>query len=103
MSASTRLQVRVAPGASRPGIVGRHGAAWKLRVAAAPEAGKANDAVVRLLAETLALPARDIEIVAGHASRDKLVELAGIERGEIDFAEIERRLTRATAPTKSTG
>ena len=103
MSASTRLQVRVAPGASRPGIVGRHGAAWKLRVAAAPEAGKANDAVVRLLAETLALPARDIEIVSGHSSRDKLVELAGIERGEIDFAEIERRLTRATAPTRSTG
>lgn len=103
MSASTRLQVRVAPGASRPGIVGRHGAAWKLRVAAAPEAGKANDAVVRLLAETLALPVCDIEIVAGHTSRDKLVELAGVERGEIDFAEIERRLTRATDPTKSTG
>lgn len=103
MSASTRLQVRVAPGASRPGIVGRHGAAWKVRVAAAPEAGKANDAVVRLLAETLALPARDIEIVSGHASRDKLVALAGIERGEIDFAEIERRLTRATTPTTSAG
>ena len=102
MSASTRLQVRVAPGASRPGIVSRHGAAWKLRVVAAPEAGKANDEVVRLLAETLGLPARDIEIVAGHSSRDKLVELAGIERGEIDFAEIERRLTRAATPTKST-
>jgi uncharacterized protein YggU (UPF0235/DUF167 family) len=55
---------------------------------------------VRLLAETLGLPARDIEIVSGHASRDKLVELAGIERGEIDFAEIERRLGHATSPSK---
>jgi uncharacterized protein (TIGR00251 family) len=100
VSASTRLQVRVAPGASRPGIVGRHGAAWKLRVSAAPEAGKANDAVVRLLAETLALPVRDIEIVAGHTSRDKVVELAGVERGEIDFAEVERRLAHATSPSK---
>jgi uncharacterized protein len=98
VSTSTRLHVRVAPGASRPGIVGRHGAAWKLRVVAAAEAGKANDAVVRLLADTLALPARDLEIVSGHSSRDKIVEVAGIGRGEIDFAEIERRLTRASRP-----
>jgi uncharacterized protein len=96
VSASIRLHVRVAPGAARPGIVGRYGTAWKVRVAAAPEAGKANDAVVRLLAATLALPARDIEIVSGHASRDKVVELAGIDRGEIDIAEIERRLTSAS-------
>ena len=100
MSALSRLQLRVAPGASRPGIVGRHGTAWKVRVAAAPEAGKANDAVVRLLADTLALPVRDIEIVSGHSSRDKIVELAGIDRGEIDIAEIERRLAEASSPGK---
>jgi uncharacterized protein (TIGR00251 family) len=95
VSASTRLQLRVAPGASRPGIVGRHGTAWKVRVAAAPEGGKANDAVVRLLAETLALSARDIEIVSGHSSRDKTVELSGI-----DHSETERRLVEASGPAK---
>lgn len=100
MSASTRLRLRVSPGATQPGIVGRHGTAWKVRVAAAPEAGKANDAVVRLLADILELPARDIEIVSGHSSRDKIVELAGIDRGEIDLAEIERRLADASGPGK---
>ncbi|MDP9284121.1 MAG: DUF167 domain-containing protein [Actinomycetota bacterium] len=102
VSASTRLQLRVAPGASRPGVVGRHGTAWKVRVAAAPEAGKANDAVVSLLAHTLALPARNIKIVSGHSSRDKIVELVGIEAGEISIAEIERRLARASDPGKDT-
>ncbi len=51
---------------------------------AAPEDGKANAAVVRLLAATLALPVRDVEIVSGHASRDKTVALEGIEHDEIE-------------------
>jgi uncharacterized protein len=102
VSASTRLQLRVAPGAARAGIVGRHGTAWKVRVSVAPEAGKANDAVLRLLADTLALPLQDLSIVSGQSSRDKIVELAGIERGEIDIAEIERRLARASGAGKGT-
>ena len=88
---TTRLTLRVSPGATRPGIVGRHGAGWKVRVAAAPEDGKANAAVVRLLAETVGVPARDVSILAGHASRDKTVELTGI-----DERETERRLTEAS-------
>lgn len=95
MSDSIRLRLRVAPGASRPGIVGRHGTAWKVRVAAAPEAGKANDDVRRLLSETLGLAARDIAIVSGHSSRDKIVQLAGA-----DHDETERRLTAASSPGK---
>jgi uncharacterized protein (TIGR00251 family) len=88
---TTRLTLRVSPGATRPGVVGRHGAGWKVRVAAAPEDGKANAAVVRLLAETVGVPARDVSILAGHASRDKTVELAGI-----DERETERRLSEAS-------
>ncbi len=61
-----------------------------MRVAAAPERGRANDAVVALLAETLALPREDVAVVAGASSRDKVVELAGISAEEAD-----RRLTRA--------
>jgi uncharacterized protein len=90
---TTRLTLRVSPGATRPGIVGRHGAGWKVRVAAAAEDGKANAAVVRLLAETVGVPARDVSILAGHASRDKTVELTGI-----DERETERRLTEASGP-----
>ena len=92
---SSRLLLRVSPGAGSSGIVGRHGAAWKVRVRAAPEGGKANAAVVRLLADTLALPVRDVEIVSGHASRDKTVALAGI-----DHDEIERRLAHASGAGK---
>ena len=90
MTASTWLQLRVSPGAGRAQVVGRHGAAWKVRVTAAPEGGKANEAVARLLAETLGLPRRDVEIVSGHAARDKVVALAGIDRDET-----ERRLVGA--------
>jgi uncharacterized protein (TIGR00251 family) len=95
---STRLQLRVSPGASRAAVVGRHGAGWKVRVAAPPEAGRANEAVLRLLAETLQLTRRDVELVAGHASRDKVVSVSGI-----DPAETERRLASATnRPGKDT-
>jgi uncharacterized protein (TIGR00251 family) len=90
----TKLALRVSPGAARAAVVGRHGAAWKVRVAAAPEAGKANEAVVRLLAETLGVPPRDVEIVSGHGARDKIVALAGIGPDEI-----ERRLASATVGT----
>jgi uncharacterized protein len=72
---STRLRVRVAPGASRAEVVGRVGDAWKLRVRAAPERGLANDAVVALLAESLGVARRDVRIVAGQTGRDKVVEL----------------------------
>jgi len=73
-------------------VVGRHGGAWKIRVAAAPTDGKANDAVVRLLADALRVAVRDVEIVSGHGSRDKTVALDGI-----DNDEIERRLAQASS------
>jgi uncharacterized protein (TIGR00251 family) len=88
---SARLTLRVSPGASRSVVIGRHGDGWKVRVAAAPEDGKANDAVVRLLADTLALPARDVQIVSGRSSRDKTVELEGMHSDEV-----ERRLAAAS-------
>jgi uncharacterized protein len=84
----TKIALRVAPGAQRAKVVGRHGSAWKVRVTAPPEDGKANDAVVRLLAEALNVPQADIAIVSGHGARDKLVALTGIGPDEI-----ERRLT----------
>jgi hypothetical protein len=89
---ATRVQLRVSPGASHSRIVGRHGEAWKVRVSAAPEDGKANDAVVRLLAETLCVPRADVELVAGHGARDKVVALSGLAA-----REVEQRLVAAAA------
>lgn len=81
---SVRLRVRVSPGAKRPGVVGRHGDAWKLRVSAAPEGGRANDAVIRLLADTLGLPPASVTLVSGHGGRDKIVKLSGLEPEQIE-------------------
>jgi uncharacterized protein YggU (UPF0235/DUF167 family) len=90
VTASTRLRLRVSPGATRPGIVGRHGEAWKVRVAEAPERGRANDAVLTLLARALRVPRSGLTLVSGHAARDKVVELDGLEPDEV-----ERRLAAA--------
>ena len=85
-----RLRLRVAPGAARPAVVGRHGDAWKVRVSAAPERGRANAAVLALVADTLQLPRDAVSLVSGAASRDKIVELTGLAPAEID-----RRLASA--------
>jgi uncharacterized protein YggU (UPF0235/DUF167 family) len=84
---STHLRLRVIPGSVKPGIVGRYGDAWKLRVSASPERGQANEATLDLLADTLGLPAANIRLASGHGSRDKTVEVAGLTT-----AEAERRL-----------
>ena len=76
--------MRVSPGARRSEVVGRLGDAWKLRVRSTPERGRANDEVTALLAHTLRLPARDVRIVAGRASRDKLVDLDGVTPEEVE-------------------
>jgi uncharacterized protein (TIGR00251 family) len=93
----TRVRLRVAPGATRAGVVGRHGDAWKVRVTAPAEGGRANDAVVRLLAETFKLPRSAVTLVSGHSARDKIVELAGIEPEDID-----RRLSSAAGKERRT-
>jgi uncharacterized protein len=92
---TTRLRLRVAPGAAAPAVVGRHGDAWKLRVTAAPERGRANNAVLELLSETLALPRSEVVLVSGAGSRDKIVELAGLAPEEIDRRLAAAQRTRA--------
>jgi uncharacterized protein YggU (UPF0235/DUF167 family) len=81
---STRLSLRVSPGAARPGVVGRYGDSWKLRVKAAPERGRASEAVLELLAAALGVPRKDIELVTGQGSRDKTVVLRGLTAHEVD-------------------
>ena len=70
------LHVHVQPAAGRSAVVGRHGTALKVRVAAAPEGGRANDACADLLAETFGLKRAQIELVSGPSSRAKQFKLA---------------------------
>ena len=84
MEPSTRLRLRVSPGARRTEIAGRHGDAWKIRVAAPPENGRANEAALRLLAHRLGLPRRALTIVSGHTAREKVVQLEGISAERVE-------------------
>jgi uncharacterized protein (TIGR00251 family) len=90
-SPSTRVRLRVSPGARRTELVGRQGEAWKVRVAAAPDRGRANEAVLDLLSRELELPRSALSIVSGHTAREKVVLLEGLDR-----AESERRLAEAS-------
>ncbi len=73
--------VQVQPKAGKTQVVGRHGGAVKLTVAAPPLGGRANEAVVAFLARTLGVDQESVRIVQGSASRKKRIEVAGIERG----------------------
>ena len=86
------LHVHVQPGAGRSAIVGRHGTALKVRVAAAPEGGRAHDAGADLLAETFGLKRAQVELVSGPSSRAKQFKLT-----DIDVDAFRTRLERIVA------
>ena len=75
------LDIRVQPRASR-NAVEIDGERITVRVTAVPESGKANDAVVALLAKRLGVPKRSVQIVRGHKSRDKRISIDGMLASE---------------------
>ncbi len=84
------LRVHVQPRAGRSAVVGRHGDALKLRVAAPPLDDRANRAAIGLVAETLDVSERQVSIVSGERSRVKRLRVEGIE-----VADAESRLRQA--------
>ncbi len=74
-----RLELLVVPGASRDEIVGPHGQRLRVRVTAPPEGGKANNALLRLMAKRLGLRKSDLALVAGRSSRKKTIRAQGID------------------------
>ena len=82
-----RFPIKVQPRAKTTAIDGRLGDAYKLRLAAPPVDGKANQACVRFLAERFGVPRAAVRIVSGLTGRLKIVEIDGI-----DPAAVERRL-----------
>ncbi|MEJ5357714.1 MAG: DUF167 domain-containing protein [Desulfobacterales bacterium] len=69
------VNIHLQPGASRDLISGLHGEALKVRVTAPPIEGRANQALIRLLAKELRLPPSAVSIVAGASSRTKRIHL----------------------------
>jgi uncharacterized protein (TIGR00251 family) len=80
---SVLLRLHVVPGAGRTAVVGRHGDAVKIRVAAPPERGRANDASLALVATTFGVPAGQVELVSGPSSRTKRVRVSGVEPDDV--------------------
>ena len=81
------LHVHVQPGAGRSAVVGRHGTALKVRVAAPPVGGRANVACAELLAEEFGLKSAQVALVGGDTSRSKTFTLSGL-----DLEEFRRHL-----------
>ena len=71
------LAVHVQPGAKKSGVVGEHGDALKIRLAAPPVDGKANAALLEFIADALGLPKAAVKLKSGHTSRRKVVEVDG--------------------------
>ena len=77
------LQVRVTPRAAQDKIVGWEGDVLRVRVTAPPVEGRANDALLRLLARALDVPASRLALVRGHTQRNKVVAVEGLSEEEV--------------------
>ena len=79
MAAQVRIALKVQPGARRTEIVGFQDDVLRVRVTASPERGKANRAVIELLARTLGVPKRNVTIPLGAESRSKVALIEGLD------------------------
>jgi len=75
---NTRIDVRLTPRGGRDRVDGWDGEVLRVHVAAPPAQGRANDAMLRLLARALGLPPSRLTLVAGARSRTKVVEIADL-------------------------
>jgi len=73
------LSLHVQPGARKTEIAGLHGESLKIRLAAPPVDGKANECLIGFLAQTLGIAKSSIELVGGATSRAKRVRVKGVD------------------------
>ena len=71
--------LHIQPGAKKTEIVGMYGAALKIRLAAPPVDGKANQALINFLANHLGVSKRSVTLIGGETSRAKRLRIAGID------------------------
>lgn len=91
---AVRLVLHVQPGAKRNSVVGIHGDALKIAVAAPPVDGRANEAICIFVAELLRVPARSVSVVAGATSRRKVLSISDARLTEVE-ATIAEVLSRS--------
>ena len=81
------FEVRVAPRASRNGIIGVHEGALKVALTAPPVDGAANDALRKLVAKTLGVSKSAVHIVRGERARSKVLRVRGADPDLLDVDE----------------
>ncbi len=84
----SKISVRVIPNASKTEVAGKEGNTWKIRLAAPPVEGKANEELVEFLADRLDVPKSSIAILKGQGSRQKLLDVP------LSLDDIENGLAR---------
>jgi uncharacterized protein (TIGR00251 family) len=72
------FKIQVVPRSARSEVVGEHNGSLRIRVAAPPVEGAANDEVIRLLAKAFKVPRRAVTILTGHNARLKQVSIGGL-------------------------
>ena len=82
-SGGTVIKVKVIPRSSRTEILGKENDIYRMKLTDPPVEGKANKAVIELLAEKLGVPKREIEIVSGKTGRLKTIRIRGLAAGEV--------------------
>jgi uncharacterized protein (TIGR00251 family) len=80
---TARLTVKAVPGAARNELAGYEGGTLRVRVAAAPERGKANRELTDFIAGTLGVRKSAVCVVKGATSRTKLLEIDGLSQAEV--------------------
>ena len=89
--------VRVQPRATKSGVAGEVDGVLKIRLAAPPVEGQANEELVRLLAELFDAPRRRIAILSGQSSKNKVVSVSGVSVDEASIV-LADALDRLRAP-----
>jgi len=81
------FRVLVVPRASKSEVVGEHNGSLRLRIAAPPVDGAANEELVRVLAKTFGVSRREVSIVSGQSGRVKQVRITGVNTEALAFIE----------------
>ncbi|RJQ16644.1 MAG: YggU family protein [Nitrospiraceae bacterium] len=77
---SLTLKIKVEPRSSRSGVVGPYGDALKVKLTSPPVEGKANDELIEVLAKKFGVAKKNVEIISGLSSKNKVARLYGVKK-----------------------
>ncbi len=88
-----KISIKVSPDAGRNEVAGQLDTAWRIKIAAPPDKGRANKELIDFLSKTLGVKRNSLSILRGHASRNKLISVEGLTQEEVNS-----RLSRHLKP-----